>query len=58
MMPNPYQEYSKHVVADRVGEAHRDRLAKLTRRARISTTRRTFTAVTMAMAHLFGGGGA
>jgi hypothetical protein len=60
MMPSPYHEYSRQQSADRVRDAQRERLAKMTRHARIGKSRRALatTGAMMAwMIRLFGGGG-
>jgi hypothetical protein len=60
MMPNPYHEWARLQTADRVQKAYRERLAKDTRKGRISSTRRALTATAAVMAwltRLVGGGG-
>ncbi len=59
MMPNPH-EMGTHRIADRHREAEGDRLAKQTRKGRMSSTKRVFVAVGAIIAwmvRLVGGGG-
>jgi hypothetical protein len=59
MMPGPYHEYNRQQAAERVSKAYREGLAKDTRKARMSTTRRTLTAGAAVLAwltRLVGGG--